>query len=437
MIRLINPTYTLENQAPVLSSESIDLIETISKDLPHKHLKGHLATTIEETKTLSPEEIDIARSVLLLNNFSLEKIRSIESCLDILALQVLARLKENPTTFEKIEAINELLFFELGIRFPPESEGGEKTKSFSDVSTILFSRRGICLGASVTYLCLAQRLNLPLLIYTPPGHIFLAVEEEGKTRTIETTARGVHIPLEEYYGLTLKYLPKRSMKEVIGMVLFNNAASFLHEKKYAEACKLYEQASFFEDSDELYTLLSLSYLLTDKGQKSQEVAVKERCRFRDHLFEKDILLDDLAEGRISKNGAEALILHTKDDEASIREEIEDLQQCQGTSPSSRAIPFHLAHAYLSLGKTKDALVLLENISSQEETKGSLHVLLASIYQERFLYDRAWKSMEKATAVYALSNGVPLSFVDFAIELHQAAPNPDVVKTILKIEEDSL
>jgi tetratricopeptide (TPR) repeat protein len=422
-ISLINPTLSLENKASPLSEEALHLIEKIGSNLPHRKLKGHAAKTIEEIRTLPANEIDLCRAVVLLNGPDLQRLATVEASLDILALQILARIGHEATWQNKVSALNQLLFFELGIRFPPESEAEEKTRNFSDVSSVLFSRRGVCLGASVMYLCLAQRLDLSLSIYTSPGHIFVGYKEGINVRTIETTARGISIPLEEYYGLTIRYLPERTIREVIGMVLFNTAAGFLQKKNYAEALLCYEKALQFEEGEDLFELTSLCHLLLGNRKESMKIAQKEFSHPRPHLLERDILLQDLCQGDLSPEGAAAVISHTKDDEASVQQEISALTALLKPCPNSWAIPFHLAHAYLLLGKTKEALAPLEQLCTKQGASASMHALLASIYLERMNPEASWKEAMAAIHLAKNQGNIPKPLRQFVIDLHIQNPHP--------------
>src|SRR5581483_3122329 len=120
---------------------------------------------------------------------------------------------------------------------------------YTFLPSVLESRRGVCLGVSVLYLALAQRLGIPLEIVTPPGHIFLRLKKGDKERNIETTCRGVHVPSDEYLGVNNKKLPLRSMREVVGMVFFNQASIFLNQGKFEDAVKAYKEAILFMPDD--------------------------------------------------------------------------------------------------------------------------------------------------------------------------------------------
>ena len=140
----------------------------------------------------------------------------------------------------KINTINWYLFDELRLRFPPHSLYSEEIDLYTFLPSVLDSRRGVCLGVSTLYLCLAQRLNLNLEIVTPPGHIF--VRYNGGEINIETTARGIHIPTEHYLSVHTRSLQERNIKEVVGLTFFNQASALWQAGKLKEAITAYERA---------------------------------------------------------------------------------------------------------------------------------------------------------------------------------------------------
>ena len=94
---------------------------------------------------------------------------------------------------------------------------------------MLDSRRGVCLGVSILYLCLAQRLGVELEAITPPGHIYVRhVAPDGEIVNIETTARGIDVPSEMYLGMETRKLQKRDIRQVIGLAFMNQAAVSWH-----------------------------------------------------------------------------------------------------------------------------------------------------------------------------------------------------------------
>lgn len=108
------------------------------------------------------------------------RIQSYEALIDLMALQILARLPKQASAEEKIIAINTFIFDEMGFRFPPHSLYAKDIDLYTFLPSVLDSRRGVCLGVSILYLCLAQRLELPLEMITPPGPVMFVIERQIK-----------------------------------------------------------------------------------------------------------------------------------------------------------------------------------------------------------------------------------------------------------------
>ena len=419
LVRLIQPTFSSDDPLPTISEETVTLIEQIGSSLPHRALKGHTASSLAQVQELASEQIDLGRALLLLDGDRAPGMTPEEAALDVLALQVLSQVGSDASDETKISALNRLLFDELAIRFPPESEASEKTKQFSDLSSVLFSRRGVCLGASALYLTLAQRIGLPLTIYTPPGHIFVA--HKGKrTRVIETTARGIDIPLDRYLGLTLRSVPERAQKEVIGMVLFNRASECLKKKDWEGALRLYHRAALFEQDEELSLLISLCDLLEGRKGASQKLASQTLQNLPAYRRESDLLLVDLAHGFLSRDSAEVIIEWSDAKGDELFTAAKALEKAMTLSPRSFILPFHLAHARLGVGRPKEALPLIEALARRSEAPCSIHVLLAQLHLERMNMTEAWK--EIFTSVKMAKGDVPKPLSDLIVELQAESPS---------------
>lgn len=422
LVWLIQPGILPQNTAPKLSSDTIALIDTIGAHLPHRALKGHNAQTLHDIEGLSSHEIDLSRALILLDHQNPDKLTPVEAALDVLALQILAQIGKDADDEAKISAITHLLFDDLAIRFPPQSETSDKAQQFSDLSSVLFSRRGVCLGSSVLYLCLAQRIGLPLSIYTPPGHIFVAHKDKTRLHVIETTARGIDIPVDHYLGLSLKSLPERTMKEVVGMVIFNKTSAYLKEKKWEDALKSYQKALSFEAGDELQLMLSLCELLCGHAKKSQKIAQEALLHIPDYRLEPDLLLVDLAQGTLSSKGGEAIIEFSDAEGEQLLPAIAALQKINSESPHSLTIPFHLAHALLSYGKPKEALPLLEMLCARNNAPCSIHALLSYLYIERMNITGAWNEASKAVWEAQKRGCLPRPLYLLLLQLQQQSPH---------------
>ena len=420
LAKLVQPTLSFGETPPTLSEEAVALVEKIGASLPHRALQGHTATSLAQVQALPNEEVDIGRALLLIDGDRPSSMTSVEAALDLLALEVLAQVGPEASNEAKISALTHLLFDDLAIRFPPESEANEKTKQFSDLSSVLFSRRGVCLGASALYLTLAQRIGLPLSIYTPPGHIFVAYKGSSRTRVIETTARGVDIPLERYLGLTMRSVPERSMKEVVGMVLFNRASGCLKKKDWEGALQLYHRAEAFEKDEEISLLISLCDLLSGRKSASLQRAVETLHNLPSYRREPDLLLVDLANGFLSREAAGEIVQWSdvKGDERS--DAVHALQKAMTSSPKSFVVPFHLAHAWLELGRPKEALPLIDALARRNDAPCSIHVLLAQLHLTRMNLVDTWK--ETFLSIEKAQGDIPKPLADLIIELQAESPS---------------
>ena len=168
----------------LLNEEAKRTMVDLSARLHHSKLKGHQSWDEREVQNLPLEEIDLARG-LFLSQFGadISRILTYESYIDLMALAILARLPENASPEEKITSINAFIFDEMGFRFPPHSLYAKEIDLYTFLASVLDSRRGVCLGVSFLYLCLAQRLGLPLEMITPPGHIYVRYRLKKKSST--------------------------------------------------------------------------------------------------------------------------------------------------------------------------------------------------------------------------------------------------------------
>jgi len=200
------------NPAPIkLDAKTKQFINALTQDFENKKLKGHTFCSLDELKNAQAQDIDVSRGLLILSAFeegkSLDEYEDYELIIDFMALCVKARIKDLNDKTACVHAINHFLFHEIGYRFPPFSQHSEKIDTYTLLPSVLDNRQGVCLGVSLLYYSIAQRLGLDLTIYTPPGHIFLSLHER---LNIEPTARGIHIPLKSYLSLHIKEIKKRN-----------------------------------------------------------------------------------------------------------------------------------------------------------------------------------------------------------------------------------
>lgn len=307
VLSLTNLINRLKGASQELIEEEIGLIEELASHLPNRKLKGYRAVTEEEVISLPSEEIDLGMGLILSqmegeSEHSFFQARSYSAMLDLMAIQILARLPEGATPQEKIQETNRFIFDQMHFRFPPHSVYAENIDLYTFLPSVMDNHLGVCLGVTALYLAIAQRIDLPLEIITPPGHIYVRYREGEKILNIETTARGVHYPDETYLSLNNTVLEVRNIKEVIGMTHVNQASTYLYKGEYQKAVKAYEKANPYMPGDDLINeLLGYSYLLT--GQKEKGEALLKNIGEGLHSIPEDYLA-----GKVDLEGIEAVFM---------------------------------------------------------------------------------------------------------------------------------
>lgn len=412
--------------SPLLTDEELVLIEQAGKRLANRRLKGHAARSEEEVIALPTEEVDLARGLFLSELGSgpdtVQKRRTYEAMIDLMALQVLSRLKQGASDVEKIDAVNRFIFEEMGFRFPPHSLYAEDIDLYTFLPAVLDSRRGVCLGVSILYLCIAQRINLDLEIITPPGHIYVRYHSGDTIINIETTARGIHVEPEAYLGVETRAPQFRTMKEVIGLAHMNNAARFWHQKEYAKIVENYEKGLPYLQGDPLLQeLMGFSLVLSGQKERGDALLKQVAGHMQEHQVSPDTLAADYVSGAVGAEGIQRIFMHVDEKQDSILEKQQALQEAVTRYPGFRDGTFALATTWLQLHRTKEALGVLERYHQLDATNPSVEYYLAILYAMRTDYNNAWIHFKQAKALVEARNHFPKALKELERELHLRAP----------------
>lgn len=377
-----------------LTDSELASIDKLASRLPNRTLQGYKATSEEEVLALPSSQIDLARGVLLsqLGNdpATLRKIKNYEAMIDLMALQILARININDSPQVKIRGINHFVFEEMGFRFPPHSTYAKDIDLYTFLPSVLDSRRGVCLGVSILYLCLAQRLNLKLEIVTPPGHIYVRWHQGDEEVNIETTARGVNIPSEEYLGVDTRSLQQRNIKETIGLAHFNQASVFWEKQQYEKALNSYLKARPYLPDDQLLKgFMAFIYLIQDNNEAAKTLLQAISDDIPDHVVSKETIPEDYLKGHVSKEGIQAVFMRVNETRDSLIAKRDALQKVLTQYPRFREGYFSLASTWLQLHRAKEALAVLEQYHSLDPNNASVEYYLAELYAERLDFNRAW------------------------------------------------
>ncbi len=407
-IALINPQETKQDFK--VSDDALLHIEEIAKSLPNRKIKGHNVKSIEELFELSPNDIDLTRGLLLTQLDDPKELRRFEAMIDLMALVVRARCKQGENELELIRALNNLIFFEQGFRFPPHSTYSQQIDRFTFLPHVLESRRGVCLGVSTLYLCLAERLGLDVSIITPPGHIFVRCAGVN----IETTLRGVHIHDDEYLGINLIALPERTKKEVIGMAFFNQASIYLSKGDFEKAASCYKKALPFMPNDKMAkTLYAASLFLTDHKTDALRYAKEALAIKEPFLISQYTLDEDIYYGRVDKEALSSLFLYVDETRDSLIKKKDALTAAISRCPNFRSGIFSLAITWLQLDCPVEAIKLLEKLP---EGDISVHYYLSELYYSRYNAPKAWASYQKAEQIAKKAGHMPEALIQLKTKL---------------------
>ncbi|MCE5315960.1 MAG: tetratricopeptide repeat protein [Parachlamydia sp.] len=390
----------LGSQQTSLNEAELKAVEQIAARLPHRKLKGHGVWSEAEVLRLEPEEIDLARGLLLSQlsdtNEPRQQIRSYEALMDLMALQILARVPMDAAPEAKIRAINHYIFAEMGFRFPPHSLYAKDIDLYTFLPSVLDSHRGVCLGVSILYICLAQRLQLPLEMVTPPGHIYVRYRDPAREINIETTARGIHLDSEKYLGIDTRSLKQRTVKEVIGMAHFNQASVHWQQGHYEKAIAAYQKAMpYMADDMLLKELLGYNFLFTGQKEEGERLLRAVSDYLSEDAVARRTMAEDYLKGYADAEAIKSTFMEVDDNRASILKKRQTLEKVIEQHPQFRSGLMHLAITWLQLHRDGEALEVLERLHDIDPAEPTVEYYLAELYCERFDYHKAWHHLKNA------------------------------------------
>lgn len=408
-----------------LDEETLHLFRALSSRLAHDSLKGHHIWSEEELITLKTEEIDLARAVFLTQFGSDKKqIQSYEALIDLMALQILARLPKNASPEQKIAAINRFIFEEMEFRFPPHSLYSKEIDLYTFLPSVLDSHRGVCLGVSILYLCLAQRLQLPLEMITPPGHIYVRYHSGNCLINIETTARGIHLDCEEYLSINTRSLQQRTMREVVGMPHFNQASAYWQKGDYQKVLEAYQKAEPYLGKDPLFKeLMGYALLLTDHQEAGERLLREIKTVIPDYAITKNTMCEDYLNGNVDAEGLKVIFMHPEETRASLLAKKEALEKTLERCPQFRAGWLSLAITWLQLHRLGEALHTLNHYQSLDQEDPEAHFYLSMLYTHRQHLPKAWFHLKKAEEIVKTKGYSPKDLKELRKELLNHSPEP--------------
>ncbi|MHC5093239.1 MAG: tetratricopeptide repeat protein [Planctomycetota bacterium] len=205
------------------------LIGTVeSAVLANRDKRGLRTYSIEGVLRLSEDEIDIGTAALILSReWGTQRTTHVyRRKIDDMAEAILATLKKKhlPLDHRAIDIINHYLFDELGFTAVDTAENPNDLF----LHVVLEKKSGYCLGLSILYLSIAERLGLPIYGVVVPGHFFVRYDDGQRRFNIETTSNGAVADDEHYIeefnppsGPRTLYMKNLTKKQSLGC-FFNN-----------------------------------------------------------------------------------------------------------------------------------------------------------------------------------------------------------------------
>ncbi len=395
----------------ILEEQELQIIERLAARLPHTKLRGHYATSEEEVLNLPNEQIDLARGLFLSQlpdePQKMQKIRSYEAAIDLIVLQLLAKIPPGATPAQKIAIINQFIFEDLDFRFPAKSTYAKDIDLYTFLPSVLDSRRGVCLGVSILYLCIAQRLQLPLEIITPPGHIFVRYREGEIIINIETTARGINPPSEMYLSVNTRKLKERNIRETIGLAHFNQASVYWQNDEHHKALDSYAIARKYMGEDPLLMeLMAYNYLFIGETEKGKAILAALTEHIPDYAVSKETVAEDFINGKADANGIKACYMKVDEDRNSLLEKKEALEKVIAQYPEFRSGMLALANTLLQLHQEGQALELLEKYHDIYAEDPTVEYYLSVLHGKRLNYPKAWEHLQAAELLTAAREHFP-------------------------------
>ncbi len=224
-----------------------------------RDIKGRSVTSLKELASLPDEEIDIARGALLVSKevdpeLDIDKYLGV---LDKMAKELAEYLKQPLAPRQIVENFRLYLFHNKRFKLLRSKELLETERMNNTLlDKVLDLSAGNCSGLSLLYLCLAERLGVPLAMVAIPAystrnppHAFVRYLGKAVRLNIETTDQGRIVSDSSYmkdFGPALKMRPRAfetelSKKQVIAVIACNAAARLYKMGNFAETLSLLEK----------------------------------------------------------------------------------------------------------------------------------------------------------------------------------------------------
>jgi tetratricopeptide (TPR) repeat protein len=144
---------------------------------------------------------------------------------------------------------------------------------------VLECKKGHCMGLSLIYMAIGEKLQLPIFAKVVPSHIFVCYDDGQSRFNIETTAGGRSLSDNNYNRflpypekvVPSFYLRRLSKAELLGTFLSNLGAVLKEADRNTEALDAYKKALFLAPkSAEIHTNIGNLYVKVGKAKKAKK-----------------------------------------------------------------------------------------------------------------------------------------------------------------------
>jgi len=407
---------------PKMTAGDLATINSLSRDFGNRGLRGFGALTEDEVLALPSEEIDLARGLLLSQQIPLDEIIAYEAMIDLMALQIRSQIPVGAGAEQMVRALNRFIFEEMQFRFPPHSAFAKDIDVYTFLPSVLDSRRGVCLGVSILYICLAQRLNIPLEIITPPGHIYVRYRNGDQIINIETTARGIDVESEQYLSLNTRKLQLRDLKETIGFAHVNQASLYWSGDDQSKILPSYEIARKYIHRDPLIEeLYAYALIVNGQEERGRQILRQQTGVTADHVVAKDPLCEDVLAGKTDREGILSCFLMVDEDRASLLKKKEKLETHLKRFPEFRSGLFTLATTLMQLHREGEALDVLKRYHKIDANNPTAEYILCILSAKRHDFNEAWLHFDRAEQIVAARDHKPKALQELRKQLSVIYP----------------
>ncbi|MEN6386837.1 MAG: tetratricopeptide repeat protein [Phycisphaerales bacterium] len=372
---------------------------------------GSYPNSIEEVLKLDNDKIDLASSVLLVSKRWNNQFNSnyYINFIDRIAQEVREKAGPNASNSKICETINSVLFTKMGFKAIDSADNPDDLF----LNTVIDNKRGYCLSLSILYLCIGEKLDLPLYGVVAPGHFFVRCDDGGNSFNIETTQMGGSAPDSHYIekfnipdnasqGVYLRNLTK---KETIGC-LFNNLANVYMNKEQIEYAFYYQKLS-----------VALTPMLAEARTNLGNIYLRKNMT--------DLAIQQY-ENALEINPQDAKTHHNLGNayrkKGIFDAAIKQYNIALKLDPNYVEIYKGLAWAYHSKGIDEKAIVYLKTAADINSRDPDIYIALAGIYRDRKNWDAAISNYRRALIVKtdSVDAAYGLGYVFFQKEMYYEA-----------------